>query len=107
MRGINSCCTVSPHCQSFSRTPQPFSVSGLTCVSVAEVPLKLRSLPVSALHTSGELFAPATVGPCAAKLSRLQSTTLLLLLSVQPRDTVLMIRFAGLLRVYALSFVAA
>ena len=88
MRGASSCCTVTPHCQSFSRTPQPLSVSGFVSVVVADRLPKFRALPVSPAHS-----------PLTVRTSRLQSTTLSLSLSVQPRSYVLTVRFAGLLRV--------
>src|SRR5688572_1503649 len=96
IRGSSSCCSVTPHCQSFSRTPQPVSVSAFVPVVTAPWPPKFRLLPVSAAHS-----------PLRVRTSRLQSTTLSLSPSVQPRSYVLTDRFAGLLRVYALSLVAA
>src|SRR5687768_1618939 len=81
-RGMTSCCTVRPHCQSFSRTPQPFSVAGLTCVTMPDAPPKFRLLPVSAAQVSTDPLA----GFCRPRFSRLQSTTLSLSLSVQARS---------------------
>jgi len=64
---------------------------------------KFRALPVSAAHVSTDPLA----GFCRPRFSRLQSTTLSPSLSVQERLYVLTVRFAGLLRVNAPSFVAA
>jgi hypothetical protein len=62
---------------------------------VPETPPKFRSLPVTARHS-----------PLASKFMMSQSTTLLLLVSVQLREAVRTIRAAGLLLVYSLSLVA-
>src|SRR5687768_14912249 len=96
------CCTDTPHCQSFGRTPQPLSRAGLVVVVALPNLPKFRALPVRAAHVSTEPFA----GFCTAKLSRSQSTTLSPSLSVQARSIVLTARLAGLLVVYRPSFVA-
>src|ERR1700704_3399194 len=37
-RGRISCCTDTPNCQSYGRTPEPWSTSGLTVVSTSGLP---------------------------------------------------------------------
>src|SRR5215471_5414518 len=90
-----SCCTRIVVCLSLGRTPQPLRIAGLTIVAAPVLP-KLAKLPVAAAHS-----------PLAAALSRLQSTTLLLLVSCQPRFVTLETTVtAGLLEVYGASFEA-
>src|SRR6185295_7064735 len=101
-RAISSCCTLTPHCQSFALTPHPCSAAGLTSATLLPVLPKFRLLPVTAPHVS----RPAPL--CAAGLRMSQSTTKLPLSSDQLRGTLVTIFVvcAGLLSVYRLSFVA-
>src|ERR671913_2199246 len=75
-RGSSSCCTPMLHCQSWSRTPHPLSVSWFTCVMLPESPPKFRLLPVSAAHS-----------PLSVRMARLHST-IRSPSSVQPRVVV-------------------
>src|SRR5688572_12253675 len=83
-RGSTSCCTPMLHCQSWSRAPHPRSVSSLTCVILPERPPKFRLLPVSPAHSA-----------LAVRMARLHST-IRSPSSVQPLDTELTVRTAGL-----------
>src|SRR5688572_6777619 len=85
--GSSSCCTPMLHCQSWSRAPQPLSVSSFTCVMLPESPPKFRLLPVSPAHS-----------PLTVRMARLHST-MRSPSSVQPLDTELTVRTAGLFRV--------
>src|SRR5262249_55924784 len=87
-------------CVSPGRTPQPLSIAG-SMIFVAFALPKLMLLPASAPHVS---MVPVA-GLWPAGFDRLQSTTLLLLLSVQGRAVTLdWIVTAGLLDVYGASF---
>ena len=67
--------------------PHPVSVSWFTWVMLPERPPKFRLFPVNAAHS-----------PLAVRMARSHSTTLSPS-SVQPLDTLLTVRTAGLLRV--------
>src|SRR5213593_951636 len=95
-----SCCTVAAHWLSPGRRFHPCSTAGLTTVAAPAWP-KLAWLP----STAAQVSPPGVL--CAPILRRLQSTTLLLLPSTQPRVvTSRTIVNPGLVDVYGGSFAA-
>src|SRR4029450_244907 len=90
-----------PNCQSYGRTPQPWSTSGFTTVGLNGFP-KVEVSQAPQLST-----LPVVVGDCAPELRRSQSTTKSLSLSCQERSVVCENVTAGFAMVYCASLLAA
>src|SRR3954465_13484972 len=101
MRGAICCWTVTPHCQSYGRIPQPCSTWGFTVVVLNGLPKFEFS------HGPQVSMLPVVAGDCAAGSLWLQATAKFWLASVQERWVVCWKVTAGLEIVYCASLFAA